>query len=215
MEIKILLCDDHKIFREGLKIMLSANRRFCVAGEAADGVSAVSLAKKLAPHVVIMDISMPGLNGIEACRKIVAAHPGIKVIALSMHKDRRFVTGALRSGAKAYLLKESAFGELAEAIHSVLAGKVYLDPGVSSLVVEDYIGRLTAADESVFTVLSAREREVLQLIAEGLPTKRIAASLKLSVKTVETHRNKIMAKLHLNNIAALTKYAIKEGLTSL
>jgi DNA-binding NarL/FixJ family response regulator len=215
MEIKILLCDDHKIFREGLKTLLAAERGMRVVGEAADGAKAVSLAASLRPDIIVMDISMPVLNGIEATRKIIAAGKGGRVIALSMHSDRRFVAEALKAGARGYLLKDSAFEELSAAIRSVHAGKTYLDPAVASAVVDDYVGRIAASERSAFTLLSGREREVLQLVAEGKSTKAIASALKLSVKTVETHRNRVMGKLRVDSVAALTKYAVREGLTSL
>jgi DNA-binding NarL/FixJ family response regulator len=215
METKILLCDDHKIFREGLKTLIASDRSLRVVGEAADGNDAVSLAASLHPNLIIMDISMPGLNGIEATRKIIAAHKGLKIIVLSMHSDRRFVSEALRAGAKAYLLKDSAFEELSAAIRSVCAGKTYLDPAVATAVVDDYVGRLSEREKSAFTQLSDREREILQLVAEGRSTKEIATALKLSIKTVDTHRNRIMEKLQIDSVAGLTKYAVREGLTTL
>lgn len=213
MEIKILLCDDHKIFREGLKNLIAPVKNFRVVGEAADGASSVELAARLRPDVVIMDISMPVLNGIGATRRIVAADKKARVVALSMHSEKRYVLEALRAGAKGYLLKESAFEELSAAIRSVYAGKTYLDPSVASSVVEDYLA--AGAGSAKVSPLSDREREVLQLIAEGKTTKQLALLLKVSVKTVETHRNRLMEKLGIHSVAGLTKYAVREGLTSL
>lgn len=214
MEIKILLCDDHRIFREGLKTLINGRKGMRVIGEAADGAEGVKKARQLEPDIVIMDISMPGLNGIEAARKIAGELRHTRIIALSMHSDRRFVTEALKAGAGAYLLKDSAFEELSSAIHSVASGKTYLDPAVASTVVKEYVGLSSGAHRSSFSTLSPREREVLQLIAEGVPTKQMASDLKVSVKTIETHRKKIMEKLGISSIAGLTKYAVREGLTS-
>ena len=214
MEIKILLCDDHRIFREGLKTLINGRKGMRVIGEAADGAEGVKKARQLAPDIVIMDISMPGLNGIEAARKIAGELRHTRVIALSMHSDRRFVTEALKAGAGGYLLKDSAFEELSSAIHSVASGKTYLDPAVASTVVKEYVGLSSGAHRSSFSALSPREREVLQLIAEGVPTKQMASGLKVSVKTIETHRKKIMEKLGIGSIAGLTKYAVREGLSS-
>lgn len=214
MEIKILLCDDHRIFREGLKTLINAQKGMRVIGEAADGMEGVKKVAELRPDIVIMDVSMPGLNGIEATRKI-AARGASRVIALSMHSDRRFVSEALKAGASGYLLKDSAFNELSSAIRAVYAGKTCLDPAVAATVVKEYVMSSAAVPApSSFSMLSPREREVLQMIAEGVSTKQMATRLKLSVKTIETHRKKIMEKLDISTIAGLTKYAVREGLTS-
>jgi len=213
VEIKILLCDDHKIFREGLKNLIAPLKAFRVVGEAADGAEAVELAARLHPDVVVMDISMPVLNGIVATRRILAADKKARVVTLSMHSEKRYVLEALRAGAKAYLLKESAFEELAAAVRSVYAGKTYLDPSVASSVVEGCLASGVA--EPRHSNLSEREKEVLQLIAEGKTTKQLALLLKVSVKTVETHRNRLMEKLGIHSVAGLTKYALREGLTTL
>ena len=215
MEKTILICDDHKIFREGLRALLEKHPGTKVAGEARDGVEAVRLCRELSPDIVIMDISMPGLNGIEAARKISKAKKAARIIALSMHNDRKYVTEIFKAGARAYLLKDSAFEELLDAIKAVSCGRVFLSAGITSLVLSDYIKNPAKNFQSVFTLLSAREREVLQLFAEGLSTKEISAKLGVSVKTVETHRKKIMEKLNIKNIAGLTRYAVKEGLVSL
>ena len=218
MITKILLADDHQIVREGLKSLLNSHEDMEVVGEARDGRSAVQMAKDLAPDVVIMDVGMPHLNGIEATRQITAREPEAKVVALSMHADRRFMGEMLKAGAKGYLLKDGAFEELATAIRSVVANKVYLSPRIANVVVDDYVRRTPgqpSGDASAFARLTPREREVLQLMAEGRATKEIAMDLKVSIKTVETHRRQIMEKLSIHSVAELTKYAIREGLTSL
>jgi DNA-binding NarL/FixJ family response regulator len=215
MEKKILICDDHKIFREGLRALLEKQPGVKVVGGARDGLEAVKLARELSPDIVIMDISMPGLNGIEAARKLAKARKSARVIALSMHNDRKYVTEIFKAGARAYLLKDSAFEELMDAIKAVGCGRYFLSAGITDLVLSDYIKSPPADAHSAFTLLSAREREVLQLLAEGLRTKEISQKLSLSVKTVETHRKKIMEKLGIQSIAGLTRYAVKEGLVSL
>jgi DNA-binding NarL/FixJ family response regulator len=215
MTINILLADDHKIVRDGLRALIEKQSDMKVIAEAADGRTAVHRARELSPDIVIMDISMPGLNGIEAARQIALESPRIKIIALSMHSDNRYVKEVFRVGASGYLLKECAFEELANAIHAVAAEQIYLSPHVAHGVLKDYLGRLPTAEASVFSVLTGREREVLQLMAEGKTTKEIAYSLDLSVKTVEAHRQKIMEKSNIHSVAELTKYAIREGLTSL
>lgn len=215
MENKILICDDHKIFREGLRALLESQPGVKVVGGARDGLEAVKLARDLAPDIVIMDISMPGLNGIEAARKLSKAKKPPRVIALSMHNDRKYVTEIFKAGARAYLLKDSAFEELMDAIKAVSCGRYFLSAGITSIVLDDYIKGPSRDPRSAFTLLSAREREVLQLLAEGLRTKEISQKLTLSVKTVETHRKKIMEKLGITSIAGLTRYAVKEGLVSL
>jgi DNA-binding NarL/FixJ family response regulator len=215
MSIRILLVDDHKITRQGLRSLLEKQQDMEVVGEAEDGRTAVSLVRELVPSVVIMDVSMPDLNGMEATRQIIAQSPDVKIIALSMHSDMLFVTEMLKSGASGYLLKDCAFEELARAIQAVVAGKTYLSPSISGVVVDDYLHRLSKADFSDSEVLTDREREVLQLMAEGKSTKQIALKLHISVKTVETHRRQMMKKLDIHTVAELTKYAIRKGLTSL
>ena len=215
MSVKILLVDDHKIIREGLRTLLQKNPQMEVVAEAPDGRTAVKLARRLLPDVVIMDIAMPDLNGIEATRQITAELDNVKVIALSMHSDKRYVSEMFKAGASGYLLKTCAFEELANAIHTVVLNQTYLSPGIADVVIEDYVGHLSANESSVSFILSAREREVLQLLVEGKTTKQIASHLYISIKTVETHRRQIMNKLNIHSIAELTKYAIREGLTSL
>ncbi|MCX5807863.1 MAG: response regulator transcription factor [Proteobacteria bacterium] len=215
MSTRILLADDHKIIRDGLRALLEKQPDMEVVGEAQDGLTTIKLAKKLLPNIVIMDIGMPDMNGIDATRQIFSETQGIKVIALSMHSDRRFVLQMLKAGASGYLLKDSAFEELALAIKTVMAGQPYLSPKITDVVIKEYIVSLPKNEESVFTKITVREREVLQLLAEGKATKQIAAFLNVSVKTIETHRQQIMEKLDIHSVAELTKYAIREGLTSL
>lgn len=215
MVIKILLADDHEIVREGLRNLLEKQEGFEVVAEAEDGLTAVKKAKKLSPDLVIMDIGMPDLNGIEATRQILAESPHIKIIALSMHAETRFVSEMLKAGASAYLLKDSAFEELIQAIQASRSNKIYLSPSIAEKVIKNYITSFPRESFSPFSILTQREREVIQLIAEGKSTKKIASLLFLSIKTVETHRQNIMEKLDLHSVAELTKYAIREGLTSL
>ena len=183
--------------------------------EAEDGRKAVQLAAELRPDVAILDIGMPGLNGIEATRHMIHDVPGIKVVGLSMHSDRRFVSEMFKAGASGYLLKDCAFEELVRAIRAVVENRMYLSPGIAGVVIDDYVHHLSSADGTPAAVLSSREREVLQLLAEGESAKQIALRLNVSVKTVETHRQNIMRKLDVYSVAELTKYAVREGLTSL
>ena len=215
MPVRIVIADDHRIVREGLRHLLEKRTDFKVVGEAADGESAVRLASELSPNIVILDISMPGLNGIEATRRILAERPAVKVLVLSMHSDRRFVIESLKAGTSGYLLKDSAFDELASAIEVVMARGAYLSPAITEMVIRDYVAQAGCGDDAAFSVLSPREREVLQLMAEGASTKTIAARLEVSVKTVESYRQQVMEKLDLHTVAELTKYAIREGLTEL
>lgn len=215
MSIAVLLADDHKIMRDGLRLLIEREPDMEVVGEAADGRRTVQLVRELSPDVVIMDVTMPHLNGLEATRQIVAEAPKVKVIALSMHSDRRFVAGMLRAGGSGYLLKDCAFEELVRAIRTVAANQTYLSPAITGIVVEDYVRHVSPRKLSAFSVLTPREREVLQLLAEGHTTREIASRLHTSVKTIETHRQHIMGKLGTSSVAELTKYAIREGLTSL
>ena len=232
--MKVLLADDHRIVREGLKSLLNSQADLEVIAEASDGRQAVEMTRELNPDVVVMDVAMPLLNGIEATRQITLDGSGRKVVALSMHSDRRFVSEALKAGASGYVLKDGAFDELISAIRSVVSDRVYLSPRVAGVVVEDYVRRLPTrggngngnghhpgteeaqhARRGAFDALTPREREVLQLMAEGFATKEVAHRLHVSVKTVETHRRQIMEKLDMHSVAELTKYAIREGLTTL
>jgi DNA-binding NarL/FixJ family response regulator len=215
MIVRILLADDHAIILDGLRSLLEKNPAFRVAGQASDGMTAVRLAAELSPDLVIMDVSMPGLNGIDAARRILEGNPRIKIIALSMHNDGRYIAEALKSGALGYLLKESAFEELSAAIRTVMKGQCFLSAAIAGVVIKDYVRHLERTGAGVFSVLTPREREVLQSLSEGLSTKEIAARLRVSVKTVETYRGQIMEKLNIHSVAELTKYAIREGITSL
>ncbi|MBN1832160.1 MAG: response regulator transcription factor [Deltaproteobacteria bacterium] len=214
MNIRIILAEDHKITREGLVNMINDQPGMEVAGEAGNGREAIHLARELAPDLVIMDVTMPGLNGIDATRIITSSSKNIRVIALSMYSDKQFVQGMMQAGASGYLLKDCAFDELVQAVRAVFKGDTYLSPGIAGIVVEDYVSRLSKSASSVSSILTIREREVLQLISEGESTRHIAAKLAISVKTVETHRRQMMGKIGIRTVAGLTKYAIREGLTS-
>jgi DNA-binding NarL/FixJ family response regulator len=212
---KIIIADDHKIIRDGLKSLISQYSDLTVVAEAGDGRHAVELVRELHPDVVIMDVNMPELNGIDATRQIVTESPDTHVIALSMHSDRRFVNAMLKAGAYGYLLKDCAFEEIIRAIKTVLNGQMYLSATITSQVVDDLITKKSGENESTLSMLSDREREVLQLLAEGNSTKEIASTMNISVKTIESHRKNIMDKIDLRSVAELTKFAIREGLTSL
>lgn len=215
MPIQIMLAEDHKILLEGMRTLLEKEAAsFTVVGCASNGREAVSMARQLKPEVVVMDIRMPDMNGIEATRQILAENKKIRVLALSMHADRQYVVEMFRAGALGYLLKDCACDELFQAIRAVTAGNMYLSPKIATGIMRDYLKSLPTQDESVYQVLSPREREVLQLLAEGRGNRDIAESLSLSQKTVETHRTQIMRKLNIHNLPELTKYAIREGLTS-
>ncbi len=214
MSIRVLLADDHEIMLNGLRSLLEQEADMVVVGEAKDGREAVAAAREKAPQVVVMDLSMPGMNGIEATRRIAAEQPAVKVLCFSMHGDQGFVGAALEAGAAGYLLKDYAVDDLVQAIRAVAAGETYLCPQIAGTVVEAYRAARGNAGPSAYSLLTAREREVLQLIAEGHTNGRIAERLGLSVKTVGTHRERLMAKLDIHTVAELTKYAVREGLTS-
>jgi DNA-binding NarL/FixJ family response regulator len=203
------------MMREGLSSLLNQQPDISVVGHAVNGREAVQLAEKLAPDVVVMDVSMPDLNGIDATRQIISRQPLTRVIALSMHSDRQFVAEMFRAGASGYLLKDSAFEELTSAIRTVARDQTYIAPKISGFSIEDYASNSPANEPLLTPRLTDREREVLQLMAEGKGTKEIAAELSLSSKTVETHRQHLMDKLEMYTVAELTKYAIREGLTTL
>jgi DNA-binding NarL/FixJ family response regulator len=215
MATRILLADDHKITRQGLRSLLEKQKDMEVIAEADNGRAAVQLAAEKTPDIIIMDVTMPDLNGAEATKQILAKSPDIKIISLSMHSDALFVMEMLKSGATGYLLKDCAFEELTRAIRTVMDNKTYLSPAISGVVIEDYLHRLNTTEFTGTDTLTDREKEVVQLMAEGNSTKQIALKLHISVKTVETHRRQIMGKLDIHNIAELTKYAIRKGITSL
>ncbi len=213
--LTILLADDHKIVREGLRALLEREPDLIVVAEAGTGRSTVELARLHRPDVVVMDISMPDMNGIDATRAITAEMTGVRVLAFSMESDRRFIVEVLKAGACGYVLKDSAFAELTTAIRTVAANETYLGPRISDIIIREYLQRVPVGGLETSVLLTPREREVLQLIAAGGNTKEIAALLDISIKTVENQRHTIMTKLDLFSIAALTKYAIREGLTTL
>lgn len=215
MTVRILIVDDHKILRDGLRALLEEEPDMIVLAEAEDGIVAVREAKRFRPDVVIMDVGIPGLNGMEATRKIRVAVPSARIIALSMHSDRRYVAGMLDAGVSGYLLKDGAFEELADAIRTVVNNRTFLSPGISDGVIEAFRTASSGAHAAARAGLTRREREVLELIADGHNTKRIAGILGVSPKTVETHRKRLMRRLGLYSVAELTKFALREGLTSL
>ena len=215
MNIKIVVVDEHKILREGLSTLIDKQPDMEIIGEATDGREALQLMEELKPDLILMDVTMPNLNGIEATRKIKSKNPNIEIIALSLHSDRRYVLGMIDAGASGYLLKECAFEELVRAINTVMAKKKYLSPGISDILVAEYFKKTEQDKPTIYSKLTPREREILQLIAEGKNTKEIANYLFISVKTVETHRRHIKKKLKVDSVAELTKIAIREGLTIL
>lgn len=215
MSTKIMIVDEHKILREGLSTLISKQPDMEIIGEATDGREALELVAKLSPDLILMDVTMPNLNGIEATRKIKSKNADIEIIALSLHSDRRYVLGMIDAGASGYLLKECAFDELVRAINIVMNGKKYLSPQISNILIEEYAKKTSQDKLSIYLKLTPRETEILQLIAEGKNTKEISNRLNISIKTVETHRRHIKKKLNANSIADLTKIAIKEGLISL
>lgn len=215
MSIRILLADDHLIFREGMRSLLAREPDIDVVGGAENGRETVRLARELKPDVIVMDITMPDLNGMEATRQIKRRIPDTKVLCLSMHSDRRYVLDMFRAGVSGYLLKNCAYKELSDAIHIVALNQVYISPQIAHIVVDESIAQQPPDTSSVQSILTPREREVLQLIAEGRNTKQMALKMHLSSKTIEAHRRRIMKKLHIRSVAELTKYAISEGLTSL
>ncbi len=214
-EVRILLADDHTIVRDGLRSLIQDQDGMTVVGEAKSGREALKLTEELVPDVVLMDIGMPGLNGVGATRRIKEEHPAIHVIALSMHSDTQFVARMLEAGASGYVLKDCAFDELADALAAVGRGNTYLSPTIAGPLVEDYLRRVEDDEDPDGTPLSPREQEVLQLLAEGLISKQIATRLGVSEKTIETHRSRLMNKLGIRSVAELTKYAIRHGLTEL
>ena len=214
--IKIVLADDHRIVREGLSALLRQQPDFELVGEAEDGLAAVKLARTMQPHVVVTDISMPGLNGVEAVRRIHLEEPTVKVLCLSVHDETAMVLSVIDAGAAGYVLKDASFEELVRAIRQVMTHRIYLSPALVGIFVEKYRTRESPEQPAtVVSPLTAREREVVQLFSEGYSSNEIAARLNVSAKTVASHREHILAKLRIRSIAELTRYAIREGLTSL
>jgi two-component system, NarL family, response regulator NreC len=214
-KITVLLADDHALIRAGLRLVVQLHPEFTVVGEANDGRQAVAMAQSLKPDVVVMDIGMPNLNGIEASRQIRESLPETQVVMLSMHSDEGYILQALKAGARAYLLKDSAESDLARAIHAAADGKSFFSPAVGKVLLEDYMRKLRrTGGEDSYDLLSPREREILQLVAEGKSSKEIASLLDLSVYTVETHRARIMQKLNLRGIPELILYAVRKGIIS-
>jgi two-component system response regulator NreC len=213
--VRIILADDHTVMRAGLRLLLEREENLKVVGEASDGREAVELAVAEKPDVVVMDIAMPHLNGVEATRQILSRSPDSAVVILSMHSDESYVLRSLKAGARAYLLKDSAEADLISAIHAITEGKSFFSPGVRALLKEDYVHRLAkfGADDS-YELLTTREREVLQLVAEGKSNKEVANLLNLSLYTVETHRTHILQKLNLHSVPELILYAVRKGIIS-
>jgi two-component system, NarL family, response regulator NreC len=214
-DIRILLADDHTVVRKGLRLLLETHPGFKVVAEAADGREAVQAAEQLLPHVAVLDIGMPQLNGIEAARQINAKLPQIAIVFLSVHSDEAYVLRALKAGARGYLLKNSAEYDLVAAIRAVCDGKAFFSPAVSKMLVEDYMRQMQAHEvEDSYDLLTAREREILQLLAEGRTNKEVAGILNLSLYTVETHRGNLLQKLGLHSVPELILYAVRKGVVA-
>jgi DNA-binding NarL/FixJ family response regulator len=213
--IRIVLADDHTVVRKGLRLLLESQPGFQVLADAADGRETVRLVEELNPDVVVMDVAMPNLNGIEAARQISSKLPQVAVVFLSMHSDEGYVLKALKAGARAYLLKDSAEQDLISAVKAVSEGKAFFSPAISKMLVEDYVRQMQDRKvEDSYDLLTTREREVLQLLAEGKSNKEVATALNLSLYTVETHRSNILQKLNLHSGAELILYAIRKGVIS-
>lgn len=212
--MRIIIADDQGMVRQGLKALIKEQTDIEVVGEAEDGWQVVDLARELSPDAIIMDISMPNLNGVEATRQILEESPNIKIIALSMYPHKRYVTEMLKAGASGYVLKSYLFDELVKALQAASTGEHYLSPQITDVLVDEYVKKSVSGGGSGLDKLTARERQVLQLIAEGLSTKQVALRLNISPKTADANRREIMRKLDIHSIAELTKYAIREGLTS-
>jgi DNA-binding NarL/FixJ family response regulator len=215
MGIRVVLADDHRLVRDGLRALLQRESDFELVGQAEEGLAAIRLARELRPDVIVMDVSMPGMNGIEAVHRIVAEQAGIKVLCLSVHDEPKMVLAGLEAGAAGYVLKDCSSEELSGAIRTVMTQQIYLSPQLVGLVVKAYRGRDAAMAAGPFTQLTSRERELVQLFSEGYSTNQIAERLHVSAKTVATHREHILQKLQIQGIAELTRYALREGLSSL
>lgn len=214
-KIRILLADDHTVVRRGLRLLLESQPEFSVVAEASDGKQAVDAAEASRPDVVVLDIAMPNLNGIEAAQRIIASVPGAAIVVLSMHSDEGYVLRALKAGAKGYLLKDAAEGDLIEAIKTVTRGKTFFSSEIMKMLAEDYVREIRArGSEDSYELLTPREREILQLLAEGKSNKDIAGMLNLSLYTVETHRRNLQDKLNVHSFAELILYAVRKGVIS-
>ncbi len=212
-KIRVVIADDHAVVREGIKMILGREPDIEIVGEAGNGREALDLVAKTRPHVVVMDISMPEMGGVEATRRVKEAYPKVNVLALTMHEDESYVFQLLKAGASGYVLKRGAAQDLVQAIRSAARGEAFLYPSVARSVLADYLKRVEAGEERHrFDGLTEREREILALIAEGLSNQEIAQKLYISIKTVQTHRTHIMEKLDLHNRAQLVRYAIRKGL---
>ena len=213
--IRILLADDHSILREGLRMLLDRQDEFAVVGDASNGREAVEMAEKHDPDVVIMDLAMPGLNGIEATRRIIARSPRTAVVILSMHSDESYILRSLKAGARGYLLKDSLKADLLDAVRAAVRARSFFSPKVSQVLKEDYVNELEARGaEDTWELLTDREREILQLVAEGKTNKEIAALLNISIYTIDTHRSHILQKLNLHSAPELILYAVRKGIIS-
>ena len=215
MSIKILIADDHKMMRDGLKSMLENEQDLQVIAESEKGIETIQKTKEFKPDIAILDVAMPELNGIETARLLSVEVPNTKIIGLSMHSDRQFVIEMLRAGASGFVLKQAAFEELTNAIRTVAQGKTFLSSAILDIVVQDYVRQFAKSESPAYRQLTDRERQILQLLAEGNSTKEIAYMLSLSVKTIETHRLNIRNKLGIGSFAGLVKFAIREGITTL
>lgn len=214
-KVRVLLADDHQLMRSGIRLMLEREADLVVVGEASDGREAVALAKSLRPDAAVLDIGMSNLNGIEAAQQMTADNPEIAVVMLSMHSDESYVLRALKAGARGYLLKDSAEADLIKAVHAVAGGKSFFSPAVSKVLLDDYVRKLRrSGTEDAYDLLTPREREVLQLIAEGKSNKDVANVLNLSVYTVESHRSNLMEKLNVRGLPELILYAVRKGIIS-
>ncbi|HZS49664.1 MAG TPA: response regulator transcription factor [Bryobacterales bacterium] len=213
--IRILLADDHNVLREGMRLMLERQPGLAVVAEAADGRETLDLVAEHSPDVVVMDIAMPGMNGIEATRRIIEKHPGTGIVILSMHDDESYVIRSLKAGARAYLLKDALKADLIAAIHAVAEGKSFFSPKISRILQEEYTGALERkGSDDTYELLTDREREILQLVAEGKTNKEIAAILNVSLYTVDTHRTHILRKLNLHSVPEVILYAVRKGIIS-
>jgi two-component system response regulator NreC len=215
--LKVLLVEDHVIVRQGVSALLDEEPDIAIVGEASDGSQALALVQKLRPDIVLMDLSLPGLGGVEATRQIRELYPGVRVLVLSMYDSEEYVFRALRAGASGYVLKQSTSTELVLALRAVAAGSTFLSPSISQILISDYMRRVETqqSDDEALSILTPREREVLQLIAQGLSNRQIAEKLHISVKTVETHRGNMMNKLDVHDRAGLVKFAMDSGMVSL